>query len=308
MGRQWAVVTAGWCMFTGLAAQAGEGVALAVTVRSLTDQKPIPGAELIVERLYAASRETFLPEDTDDRLITRAESNERGEISLEELPRVPMQLTIRAKGYVSPAEVLLKGTELRHGMELSLPPAIDVTGRVVDDAGKPVPNVQVQLPCALERDGKEIRLSSALKARTDASGKFQIPQAPEGSVRFTVAASGYALRTTDALQRLSKEPIELVIRRTGSLRVEINAPPHKRGQYFIQLEALNADGTLTKIDEKPGADRGAISFIDVAAGKYVVSARIPTRGGVVAAAPLTKKVEVETGRATEVWLTAEKEP
>ncbi len=303
MVRRWAVVIAACCGCAVLADGAPNSVTLEVTVRSMADSTPIRGAELVVERVIRGTAST-LSEDVDDNVITRAESNERGEIKLDELPLVPMRLKLRAEGYVSPAIDDLKNARLRHRIELLLPRAIDVRGMVVDETGKPVPSVQVDLSSAVDKSGRLFRLAESLSVTTDASGAFFIKRAPEGQGRFGVAAKGYSLLSEEATRELSGKPIRLTIRRGGILRVEIDAPLHLRGQYCIKVQRQDDTGKLSVVQEKPGADRGPVTFIDVPAGKYVVLAEINTRRG--PEMPLTGSVEVGVGQTADVQVTSKK--
>jgi hypothetical protein len=302
MGRRWAVVSLGCCMFWVLAGSAPNSVTLEVSVRSMADSKPIRGAEIVVERAVQGSTKSTPGEDVDDLVITRAESNERGEIVLRELPAVPMRLKLRAEGYVSPAIGDPRGSRVR--LELLLPPAIEATGIVVDETGKPAAGVQVELPYVVDAKGRVVVLGEPLSATTNDAGEFRIKGAPQGFAKFKATAKGSVLAVDDTTRPLSNEPVKLTIRPPCTLRVDFDAPLHRRGQYTIVVGKELPSGAVIPIQERPGADRGVITFIDLAAGKYVVSAAIPNRE----AETFTAHVEVSVGQTTDVRLTSKKRP
>jgi len=141
MGRQWAVAIAGCGLCAALVGSAPQGMTLEVSLRSMSDSTPIRGAELVVERL---ERDSVVPiEDVDDRVITRAQSNERGEIVLRELPAVPVRLKLRAEGYVLPKIDDVVKPQSHHRVDLLLPPAIEITGTVVDESSTTVPVISI---------------------------------------------------------------------------------------------------------------------------------------------------------------------
>jgi hypothetical protein len=306
MGGQWPASSVIWIAAVFLARSgllaSDVGMTLEVAVLEVGDSRPIPGAELIVERMSGTPASVAVDsEDVDGRIITRAESNERGQIVLRELPKVPMRLTLKADGYVAPGIPALDGRLPTRKLELRLPRAIEITGSVVDDAGAPVPNVAVGVESTvLDREGRVFLAADSFLARTDATGTFRIPRVPEGTGRFTVSASGFTLFEDGAFRNLGQAPITLKVGRTGVLRVDLQAPLHKRGQYWITVESENAQGGRVKKFEQAGADRGAIIFSDVAPGRYKISAAIrSTRNP---EPPLTATAEVGVARATDVRL------
>jgi hypothetical protein len=304
MGGQWRALSLVWiagvfCAGGGLVAS-DSGVTLEITVLEVDDARPIRGAELVVERTTATPAGVALTsEDVDGRIITRAESNERGQIVLSELPKVHMRLTLKAKGYVTPAIAAIDGRLSGRKLELRLPRATEINGSVVDEGGVPLPNVDVGVESTLlDHQGRVFLAADSFSAKTDAKGGFRIQGVPEGTGRFTVSASGYAIFDDGAFRSLGQLPIVLKVRRTGVLRVDIDAPLHKRGQYWITLEGQNANGGRAAKFEKAGVDRGLVTFSDVPAGRYKVSAEI--RGTRDPDPALAATVDVSAATVTDV--------
>jgi hypothetical protein len=297
MCRQWATsVLAGCCVSLFCASLFGDSDpplrTIDVTVRSAVDGKPISGAELVVERFDGSINP--LPEDVDGRTITRAESNDRGRIVLNDLPVVPTRLTLKLQGYVSPAIANLDSVVLSRRMELFLTRPIEVNGVALDDLGAPLKDVEVAVqPAFFDSEGRVVMAVNPQPVKTDAAGNFRIQPVPDGVGTFTLSAKGHSFTAEQATRRLSKEPIKLMMSRTGELRVDLDVPLHQRGQAWVRVTRRVEKGAPPVAASKMGVDRGMISFPDLPIGMYEVTAAVGTMS-------MIAHGEVKSSQTTEV--------
>ncbi len=139
-------------------------------------------------------------------------TSERGEFRLQalrfavdEMPAV-LDLVLRAPGYVERhlAVDLAAGAPIRDGLELALAPALRLGGRVVDENGSPVPDLEIALLVEPGRGAAPIRpIEALLESRADGGGRFVFEGVPGGrALELRVEAEGFLPR------RLRLDPLE----------------------------------------------------------------------------------------------------
>jgi protocatechuate 3,4-dioxygenase beta subunit len=223
------------------------------------------------------------------------------------------QLKIRAESDVAASEVVpvdLTTQAERAGLELKLSVSGTIAGRVVDEAGQPVPEVQVNaFPDILGGSQQEsLVLAGMSSATTDGGGRFTIHGLPDGEYRLRAARSsgrgrfdwgqqGVKARTGDANVSITLAAPGSV---TGKLVLENGIPPalaHVQLGYQPQ-EASLPDGSFTLTDVTPGTydlhARGA-EFAELTKQDVIVSPGKPTDVGTLT---LTRGRKI-TGRVVD---------
>ena len=218
------------------------------------DGSPLGGAEVVLtpfEILLGAA--PVLTERGDallgepSPLIVRTRTNDSGEYRLEGCP--PAAVVFARAGGRLPAQggVLLED-DREATLDLVLPAAGDVRGRVVDERGRPLAGVRLFLAPERERRNAEPGIAEAERlaaegrpqARTDAEGEFAFESvtslsgsrwylgsiAGDGDLALFADAGGYAPTWSAPLESADRAAVQLVLSRGVSLSGRVVGAAH----------------------------------------------------------------------------------
>jgi len=177
-----------------------------------------------------------------------------------------------------------------------------VAGRVTDQAGKPLADVDVRLYVTLEGGGLyDYPLPELIK--TDKDGRFRAEQIPLGKATMSVAKKGYTRSGPELSFTTPKSDVELSMFQAGRIEVTVDFKGKVRPrEYLVQLEP---EGGL-KIGSWGGLgtlnDQNQYTFETVPAGRYVVEGRPNPTTEQKRTAPMT--IEVKPGQTAKVTLKA----
>jgi Carboxypeptidase regulatory-like domain len=152
-------------------------------------------------------------------------------------------------------------------------PAV-VSGRVDDDFGKPLGDVEVRLTDMLVAGGGLYESPHEYTAKTDAAGRFRFEQVPVGQASIWVHKPGYCRPGLGPKISIPKENIALAMKKSARVHVTVDFGTTARpAGYIVNIEPKEGGGVGTwggsgNIDEK-----NQISFEDVPPGKYVLQGR-----------------------------------
>jgi RNA polymerase sigma factor (sigma-70 family) len=159
------------------------------------DGKPVAGAQ--VRAMGMAQSHQFGNFDLSDRIVS---TNARGEFAFDEVsPATELRLTVKHQGAFLAQALTVKG-EQKQPLALPISPAhaARLTGRLVDTAGKPVPNAELEvwhrpwMPPPNEGTPHKVAFDGKPALRSDAAGKFETPPlVPDGEYRIEVRAEGF---------------------------------------------------------------------------------------------------------------------
>ncbi|HEX6853224.1 MAG TPA: carboxypeptidase-like regulatory domain-containing protein [Candidatus Polarisedimenticolaceae bacterium] len=160
--------------------------------------------------------------------LSRAESptGPDGRFIVDSAPVGKLRVTAKADGYgdARPVELDLAGGERREGLEVVLPRADGVRGRVVDVDGRPVAGARVRLmpAWAIESYPEE---QAAVETRSDADGSFTLPGTANAELVLIATATGYGPALDRAPMALAGKELTLTLAAEAKLRVRIVPKP-----------------------------------------------------------------------------------
>jgi hypothetical protein len=244
-----------------------DGAVFEVSVKDLATGKPLPAAELVIERHLSADAT-----NPGEKEVTRAEANAEGKITLKGLPREQLTLTVRKPGYVARTLDYVNANQIlwkRYDVSLSVEHR--VTGVVQDEKGKPVPNATVRATEFLTPDDKPYAWLESLSATTDAEGRFTIEGVPAGSARYYANAETFVTVGLGQIIPTSDKPITLKVSGAGKMKVAVTPPP--QGGYIVNVAPEGGE----KIGSWGGGSNlgpdGTCEFSHIPPGRYVVYGR-----------------------------------
>ena len=178
-----------------------------------------------------------------------------------------------------------------------------VSGRISDNAGKPLAGVEVQLYDVMSSEGGRYESPHTYTAKTDADGRFRLDQIPIAKAMIRLHKSGYCRPDLGQPIGTPAKDVALTMVAAASVHVTVDfAGTHRTGSYLVTLEAEG--GSPIGKWSAPEADIDAenqVTFEDVPPGTYFLQGRANEPF-----AQRTKRlvIELKGGQTTEVNLPA----
>ena len=185
---------------------------------------PVEAFEIQLYKIY----EPFLTP-----LYTQQITNRAGEFEISSSLAGPLDLVVRAKGfirYVAPQSELALSREDAEPALLIMVPEGKIRGQVVDDSEKPVSGVLVKLGIALELTEQEPagdtddaaalpEMESNPTNVTDAQGRFELSQLPQGNFNLYAELEGYFPAVAPVLLKAGQtlENVRLMLSKRGAV-------------------------------------------------------------------------------------------
>jgi Carboxypeptidase regulatory-like domain len=155
-----------------------------------------------------------------------------------------------------------------HSYEGQLSPVAAVSGRVADEAGRPLSEVEVRLYDVACND-KEYKSSDDYKTTTDAGGRFQFDLVPTGKARVVVHKAGYCRPGLGEMIDTPAKDADVTMKQSGQIHVVVDFGEAKRPkEYIVELtpeggNVVGSWGGSSQINEK-----NEVSFKDAPPGRY----------------------------------------
>jgi hypothetical protein len=190
-----------------------------------------------------------------------------------------------------------------HSYDGGLARAATVAGRLTDDAGRPLADVDVRIQDVTTNTGVryESALGSALK--TGADGRFRTDQIPVGRATIWVHKPGYCRPGLGLPITTPKEDVALTMMKAGRILVTVDFTGRERpGAYLVKIEPEGGEGVGTYGGSGQINDKNQIAFENVPPGKYVLRGQPNPSSGNQQTDPIT--VDLKGGQAAEIKLSA----
>ncbi len=276
-----------------------DGVVLEGKITNVADRMPIAGQV----KLRRVEPRGLGPERYSVVAETTADSN--GHWVLKKVLAGWFQVVIEANGFVPRIVGHARLDDQPHWsfFDGRLSPVAAVSGRVTDEAGQPLPGVEVRLrDIATEEDGR-YDLPFDVTAKTDDEGRFHHDQLPRGRASVGVYKFGYCRPGLGLPIKLPSDGVTLTMIKSARVRVTIEfAGKAKPEGYIVSVEpeagsVVGSWGGSGLIDAQ-----NQITFSDVPPGRYVFHGQPNPSSGNQQTQPVT--VELKSGRLTEITLKA----
>src|SRR5262249_48625594 len=143
-----------------------------------------------------------------------------------------------------------------------------VSGRVVDDAGQPLADVEVRILDVASDVGGRYESPDEYTCRTGPDGRFHVDRVPVGRATIWVHKRGYCRPGLGLPIVAPAKDIELSMLKSAGVRVTVEfAGPKPPGGYIVQIEPEGGSkvGSWGGSGEVDGAHR--IAFHDIPPGR-----------------------------------------
>jgi hypothetical protein len=178
-----------------------------------------------------------------------------------------------------------------------------VSGRVTDEAGQPLADVDVRLQDVEPSNGGRYELAHEHALKTDADGRFKAEGLPKGKATIWLHRFGYCRPGLGLTVKTPADGVTLTMMKSARVRVTVDFGQRKRpGEYLVAIkpaggEVVGSWGGSGRIDE-----HNQIHFTDVPPGKYVFHGHPNPWSAQDQTEPIT--VDLKGGRAAEITLKA----
>ena len=246
-----------------------DGVVLEGKVIDLATKKPV-SAMMRLERIEPQPKGGYRYAN-----VAGAVSGVGGHWVLKKAPAGWHRVVIEAPGYVArlAGYANFDDQPCWQTYDTGLARAAAVAGRVTDDAGQPLADVEVRLgPVATEGGGRYESLHD-YTVKTGPDGRFRADQVPIGKATVWVYKSGYTGPGLGQKITTPKNDVELTMIKSARVEVTVDFTGKERpAGYIVRIapeggEAVGKYGGSGNIDAK----KNQIAFENVPPGRYVFS-------------------------------------
>lgn len=277
-----------------------DGTVLEGTITDLETKKPLAG------RVEIQLSEQQKKGGYQYTTIARTEADNNGKWRLKNAPVGTVRIVQLADGYV-PRVVgygKFNSEPSWHPFKGGLLRSASVAGRVVDDAGKPMADVDVKMHDFISHE-ENYRTTDDHRTKTDADGRFHFDEVPTAKTRVVASKIGYCQPGLGLEIKTPAKDLVLTMPRSAQLNATVDFADGKRpAEYLVELEpeggnVVGSWGGSSPIDEK-----NQVKFRDVPPGRYFLWGHPNPSSDT----ELSKRIAVDLkgGATEEVKLTAAK--
>jgi hypothetical protein len=275
-----------------------DGTVLEGTITDLETKKPIAAQvelQLVEPQKKGGYRYTALGQ---------AAADSKGHWFTKHTPVSWQRMVVKADGYV-PRVIgyfQFSGEPGWHRFDGALTRPAPVSGRVTDDAEKPLADAIVRL-VDVASHGEEYTTPDDFEMKTGADGQFHFDGVPTGSARIWVRKDGYSQRELGPTIRPPAKDVVLKISRAAQVHVTVEFAGGKRpAEYIVDIEPEGGNkvgswGGGSQIDAE-----NKCKFENVPPGRYVLRGHPNPTTDVQITAPI--KIELKGGATEEIKIQA----
>ena len=236
----------------------------------MLSSKPVGAVELVMEK-----HDTAAPADAGwvYKVVGTAVADADGRFELKKLDAGQYHASLRCTGYASRSLGYVDlGAGTFKSFTIRMSPAIEQTGRIVDNAGQPLAKVAVRIDSRIAVDGRGYPQPESPKVLTDADGRFTLTDLPRGQAQITARADHHYQVDSLKPHAIPAEPLTIVMTGTGSIHAKV---VDRKGNPVAGNISVWPEGG-SKVGSWGGGantkDDGTFTFENVPPGKYFISA------------------------------------
>jgi hypothetical protein len=178
-----------------------------------------------------------------------------------------------------------------------------VSGRITDESGQPLSDVEVRLQDVVADVGGRYESPNDYSAKTDADGRFRTDHVPVGRATIWIHKPGYCRPGLGQPIKTPAQDVALAMLRSAGVRVTVDfAGMPRPAAYIVQMEP-EGGAAVGKWSGSGNIDaRNQIAFNDVPPGRYIVQGRPNPSSANQQSKPIT--VDLKGGQTSEIALPA----
>jgi Carboxypeptidase regulatory-like domain len=266
-------------------------------VTELGSKKPL-AASMRLQRIEPRSKGGY-----DYHLVAKASADGGGRWVVKKASAGWYRLIVEADGFVPRVAGYTQFDSqpqwLAFNCELS--PSAPVSGRVIDEAGRPLAGAELRLVNVSPATGGRYDSPDENAFSTAGDGRFRLVQVPQGKATIWMRKHGYCRPGLGLEIATPKDGVEITMMRSASVRVTVEFGGKARpGAYIVNMESEGG----SKVGSYGGSGtidaQNQFRFDDVPPGKYVVTGHPNPSSTNDKTRPLA--IDLKGGQASEVTL------
>lgn len=246
----------------------GQGAVIAGSIFDMATSKPLADAKIKIE---LAKADKSARQGIRYETIATAQSDGDGRFRIEKIPAGACRVSVSARGYalrqVGYKRLVANGYLAFDDIELAR--QATVSGSVIDEAGKPIPEVLVRLYDTMSINGQSYRILGSTEATTDAKGLFEIAGVPAGFGRLICFAKGRHA-PVGKLRPVPATGVRICMSESGTIKGTVIGGSRDGGNVNVSVAPVG-----DTIGKWGGSMRirpdGTFKFNNVPAGPYIIS-------------------------------------
>ncbi|HWY86547.1 MAG TPA: carboxypeptidase-like regulatory domain-containing protein [Gemmataceae bacterium] len=276
-----------------------DGVVLEGKVTDLANKKPIR-AKVLLQRVEPQAKSGYR-----HSLVAETTADAEGHWVLKKAPAGWFRVVVEAEGFVPRVAAYAKFDEQPRwqAYDCGLSRPATVTGRITDDAGKPLADVEVRIQDVnADADGRyESPLGYTLKTGDD--GRFRADQVPIGRATIWLYKPGYCRPGLGRPIAMPANDVELSMIKSARILVTVDFTGKERpAGYIVQIEPEGGNAVGTFGGSGNINAKNQIAFENVPPGRYVFRGQPNPSSGDQRTNPVT--IDLKGGQKAEVTLNA----
>lgn len=276
-----------------------DGVVIEGRVADLATKRPVL-ATVRLQRVEPQPQGGYLYPD-----VAETKADAQGRWVLRKAPAGWVRVVVEADGFVPRVAGYAQLDEQPRwqSYDSGLSRTAPVAGRVTDEDGKPLPDVDVRLDNVQPESGGRYESPLGSTFKTDAEGRFRADQVPAGKATIWLHKPGYCRPGLGLPIATPKGDVELRMMKSSRVRVTVDFHGKERPDGYVVMieseggEAVGTYGGSGNIDAE-----NQISFENVPPGRYTLRGRPNPGSDDEQTEPVT--VDLKGGQATEITLRA----
>ncbi len=246
-----------------------DGTVLEGKATDLVTKKPLK-AKLVLEKIEPQEKGGYRYTK-----ITEVATDPEGRWVVKNAPAAWCRLILEAEGYVP--RVIGFGQfddkprwSQHHG---SLSPAGPVSGRVVDQAGKPLPDVEVRAELE-SKDNQRYEVPQDSSVKTDVEGRFRLANVPVGAATLWVRKEGYVRPGLGQKMETPAADVKLEMQPAARVQVKVDFSTTTRPEGYIVSVIPEGGEAVGKWSGSGNIDAaGQMTFEHIPPGRYTITGR-----------------------------------
>jgi hypothetical protein len=238
-------------------------------------------------------------------VVAETKTDAPGRWVLKKAPAGWVRVVVEADGFVARVAGYAQFDEQARwqSYDCGLARSAPVAGKVTDEDGKPLQDVDVRLDNVQPPSGGRYEAPGGYTFKTDAEGRFRAEHVPAGTATIWLHKSGYCRPGLGLPITTPKADVELRMMKASSVRVTVDFTGKERPEgYMVSIkpeggEAVGSYGGSGNIDAK-----NQMTFEIVPPGRYVLRGQPNPGSSNEQTDPLT--VDLIGGQVSEVTLKA----
>jgi len=276
-----------------------DGVVLEGKVTDLATKKPV-AAKMRLEQITPEKKGGYRYST-----VAKTATDAKGRWVVKNTPAGWHRVVIEADGFVPRVLGYLKADDQPrwHAYDGGLARPATVAGRLTDEAGKPLPGVEVRISDVTASTGVHYESPLGYTLKTGADGRFRTDQVPVGRARIWVHKPGYCRPGLGQPITTPKEDVKITMIRAGRIVVSVNfGGKVQPDAYIVQIEPEGGDAVGKYGGSGHINAKNQITFDNVPPGRYVLRGRPNPGAENQQTDPVT--VDLKGGKTAEIKLNA----